>query len=78
MATLDSVQRRAAQLINNAQQKEGEAATTDVTLNHSLDASALTVFHKAQLQQVQHLQRLTLPVGKSQRSTTAVLSSECC
>ena len=64
---LDKIQRRATNLVNNP------LITTNIdSLEHRRDVAALTVLHKAQVQQVSHLDSLRLPPLTLRRSTRTV------
>lgn len=76
---LDKVQLRVERLIAdvNQQPAQEEPPTNLDTLEHRRKVASLTVLHKAQLQQVRHLEGMRLPWRQSQRSTRTVLSSDC-
>ena len=75
LALLDKVQRRAERLIASVGEQE-EQPSLD-SLEHRRMVGALTVLHKAQVQQVPHLSGLRIPWRQPTRSTRSVLSSDC-
>ena len=75
LARLDKVQRRAERLIASVGDQE-QAPLLD-SLEHRRMVGALTVLHKAQVQQVPHLAELRIPWRQPIRSTRSVLSSDC-
>ena len=70
LTRLDKIERRALRLI----QDDPMSPHLD-SLEHRRDVGSLTVFHKAQVQQVAHLDSLRLPPHTGQRSTRTALSS---
>ena len=72
---LDKVQRRAERMIASIGAHE-EQPSLD-SLAHRRRVGALTVLHKAQVQQVPHLAGLRIPWRQPTRSTRSALSSDC-
>lgn len=66
---LDKIEKRALGLIQEANLRHIDA------LEHRRDVGALTVLHKAQVQQVPHLASLRLPPHGRERSTRTVQSN---
>ena len=74
-ALLDKVQRRAERLMASIGEQEQQLSLD--SLEHRRKVGALTVLHKAQVQQVPHLAGLRIPWRQPTRSTRSVLSSDC-
>ncbi|XP_042210755.1 uncharacterized protein LOC121858379 [Homarus americanus] len=72
---LDKIQRRALRLMDSASHPPHDIVTTVDSLEHRRDVAVLTVFPKAQVQEVHHLAGLMLPLRTAQRSTRTVPSS---
>ncbi|KAG0722510.1 hypothetical protein GWK47_044366 [Chionoecetes opilio] len=73
---LDSIQRRALQLVDAADPPAQPDPVSPLdSLEHRRDVAALVVFHKAQVQGVPHLAGLRQPPRIATRSTRTVLTS---
>ena len=75
LTLLDKVQRRAERLIASVGEQEQQPPLD--SLEHRRMVGALTVLHKAQVQQVPHLGGLRIPWRQPTRSTRSVQSSDC-
>ena len=75
LALLDKVQRRAERLMASVGEQELQPSLD--SLEHRRNVGALTVLHKAQVQQVPHLAGLRIDWRQPMRSTRSVLSSDC-